>query len=691
MTNERKETIAYSCYKRYQDNFLKRSGVLDVLKQSRRYYKGQQYENTNDGLPKPIINICREYVEKVSAKVVGTPYSVDFISESDDRDLHKLDDFYDYQMGMISDKEFNAEVCKRAFIDGVAVVFTSYDRDTYGGKGIYRGFIKRHIVDFEKVFFENPTLEDYQDQRYIGYAETMTVGACRALIEGSKKRKEEIGKLLIPDTYELIDNANIDEDIDSKTITVITRFFRDEEGEVMFEVCTKYANLYEYPHYLNPKKNEKKLKTIIDDDNKGEDYLNQQSAHYMSYTKAEEQSDKEYSKCLKIFTRYPVSEFRPYPQPNSVLGDSGVGKIIPNQNIINFTLLLQTLIMQSHAMPKYLIKPNALKGQVIDNSPSQIITDYTPYANGNWGITRLNSGDAVNNSLIEFSNNLINITKVTNGFENLTSDNMSGDISGYAYQQYVKQANLTLEIPQKRFWLYIKDNAKTDLNYFRHYVDNAKFYTTMSESEYDMQNSYRNMAMDLQSIGDLPSDGRPLPDIKTVQSRDVTKDDFMKDWEVSIDVQQGILGSEISESQHYNQVFQYVASGNLDPDMIQAFMECDPSFSRKVRSNLVKALEASRNSQVAMLKAQIQQYQSTLQDMATQMKGYAQQINLQQKQVEALKKATVENAELNKQVALDAKANAGMLQSEGEVKSNNAKGIENSSFDGMQDETFIGF
>ena len=144
-------------------------------------------------------------------------------------------------------------------------------------------------------------------------------------------------------------------------------------------------------------------------------------------------NDKEYRKAKSKFYRYPVAVFRPYPIEGSILGESAVSLIIANQKIINYTFLLILLIMQSHAMPKILTKPSALNGQTYDNSPNQILTDYTPITEYNgWGITRLSSGDAVNSNLIEIGSSMLKLTRNINGFDDLVS-NVTNDTSGYAY------------------------------------------------------------------------------------------------------------------------------------------------------------------------------------------------------------------------------------------------------------------
>lgn len=672
--SELKETIAWGCWTRYRDGYLKRSNFSAVARELRDYYRGEN--EMDEG--RPNINLCREYVEKVTAKIVGVSYSMQFNADVEQMSLHKLDDFYAYQMAQIDDKEFTARICALGIREGVGVAYTSYDEDTYGTKGLYRGCIKRMNVPFERNFFENPYCENLQDQRYLGYVMSMEVGAVKELIEGSAQRKARLRKLVIPDECILAD-GRVDEDrsdSDSKKVSVVVRFFRDKDGEVLFEMATQFVDIYTEPHYLNPRRNKTYRKEIqaTDDDGGNPEYVDKSEQKYTLFTPAKRMSDKEYRDSRNKFWRYPVAMYRPYPIENQVLGESGMKHIIPNQDIINYNYYLNSEIIKAHAGPKWLYKREALQGQVIDDEPWQAICDHTPFNQGTWGITRL-SGDPISNGMLDATNQLLTLTKSVNGFDNLSSDNMSSDISGYAYQQYVKQMNLTLEIPQQRLWNYLKENARTDLLYFRFYIDEARYYTTTPEGEFSLEETYQGMAQDIVNAG-YDENFRPGTDLneinplRRVNSRTVVNDDFMLDWEVAVECQQGIAGSDISESQHINQLMQYVMTGNADAPMVKAMIECDPAISRKVRSNFQAALEAVNNSEIQQKNQEIAQCKQVIQQLSTQLKRQGQQVSQMNTQLKAYKQATIENARMNQAVAEDAAS-----RSQGEVKSDNSRGI----------------
>lgn len=686
------ETTAYKCYKRYHDTFFVKSNLEEVLKECRDFVAGRQYSiDVINDLPKPTFNICREYVEKVSAKILETIPAVSFVADVNTENLNELDNFYDYQMKEIDDAETTSQVAKQGIIDGVGVAVTAFDADTLGVESLFKGFLKRQIIPFEQTFWENPYCEDEQDQQYFGYFFVMEIGAVKELVEG--KNKELVDELILPEDYfiasSVYDNMS-NSDIDNEVVNVYVRFFRIN-GEVYFEMATRWCDIYEYPHALNPRINKQIIqakkkalnKKIANDDQDSDkkitDY-DMDSAKYTLFTEAIKNNSKEYKKNKSKFYRYPVSLFRPYPIIGTILGESGVSLIIANQKIVNYIFLLITLIIQSHAMPKILAKPDALKGQDYDNSPNQIITDYTPLTSGvPWGITRLSSGDAVNSNLIDIGTNIIKLTRNINGFDDLIS-NLPNDTSGYAYQQVVQQANLTLEQPQKRLWKYIKNNARTDIMYFKHYVSKAKYYTKISDSEYEMQEQYRTMSQAIINSGKTDLPNQQLPKTQQVRVKDVDSKMFDTDFNVLIEVEQGIAGSQITESQHYNQVFQYIASGNLDADKIKLLVQNDPAFSAKTRQRIMCSLDALENSQLQIKNQEIAQLQDTIQQLINNLKVAQGNINYLKARDTARDKALKDSINQNKAFAESMANSMKGAMTESEVKAQNAKGISGGSF-----------
>lgn len=656
------------------------------MSECRRYYSGDQYDSDMDeSLPRPVMNICNEYVEKVKAKLTDTPYAVEFTSDNENAELHLLDQFYEYQTSKINDIDFNASIVESALIDGVACAFTMYDKDSYGLRGKYRGFLRRKKVNFEDVFFANPYCEEPQDQKYIGFVQRVSVQEARNLCEDQSKIE-----LIVPDDFKFGGEEKYNkENIDFDTCTLVTRYFRDKDGEVMFEQSTQFCDLFKKPHYIRPDKDDFNDK----DNNEHTDYENMLEERITIQEKAEAESDSSYRKKLKIFHRYPFSWYRPYPVRNSVLGRSMLTQIISNQKQVNFMMMMTMLGFQYHGMGKWIVQEGALAdGETITNDPSQVIHVKAKYNQAVGSVLQRIEPSTTSGELLNQPNAIMTMARQIYGYDNLTADNNLNDTSGYALQQVQKQQNLVLEIPQQRYWLYIRQNAETDLLFFRDYVDEAKFFRRRNQGEVSSENAYRDMSQSIyDAYGQVPegadANGQ-LPMAKEMISKSIKNEDFMSDFEIAVTVTQGVGQSQISESQHYSQVFQWMASGNMDAALLKALVDADPAFSRKTRDTLKGELEAYETSQISNLKAQIDQYKQVIEQLQNQYKQLGQQVSYQESQLKAYKQASEENARNNKEYVNSVLSAQKTHQvSEGEAKSNASRGIEGSQYGDYSEES----
>lgn len=701
----KRETIPYLQCQRYQGDFLYAANVINTLKECREFYYGKQYvDGYASDTPKPVMNICKEGVEKIAAKLTGTKRHVSFLADKPGEDLVKMDRFYEFQQGIMDDEAHIDEITRVGLIDGAAVSFTAYDRDTLKAQGIYEGYLKRHIVPFEQCFFSDPYQPDPQEQRYLGYWFDMDVAAAKALIEADGEERELKEELIASD------GSAEGRQKDADTVRVYTRFFKCG-GEVFFELATQYCYLTSHPHSLNPKYGGGKFAEGLKKE--GEKYIrgcaqkgdysvldyDTDPQRYVIFEKAVRAKQGSFSKEKSKFSRYPISIFRPYPSGDCIIGQSFVSMIIPNNKLINYFYLMSALITQNHAMPKILVKPSALGNQVYDTSPNQILVDYSllqENGGSGWGITRLPGSDAVNSNLLAQANDLIERTRQVYGFANLEGSNFSSDTSGYAYSQMVKQTNLVLEIPQRRLWRFVKENARTDLMYFRHYIDEARYYVRRDPEEVALNEDYRTMAQALIDRGQNPviQPGTVLP--RTGDSEWVKVDSkfFDADFTIDMEVEQGIAGSELTESQHFNQIMGYVAQGNMPANLLKVLINADPAISNKTRSRVLTSIEQLEVSQVSQLKARIEQLEQTLRTCQQYMQ-YSQDVvkSLQAKQKATERAAAdqnkvaaklVQDKDAQAQAAIQSSANS---MSESEVKSLNAKGISGGSFSKGGDET----
>ena len=103
----------------------------------------------------------------------------------------------------------------------------------------------------------------------------------------------------------------------------------------------------------------------------------------------------------------------------------------------------------------------------------------------------------------------------------------------------------------------------------------------------------------------------------------------------------------------------------------------------------MSALDAYENGQLQTKQAEIDQLKQYIKQLQSQFQDVQYKVNYQSQQLDAYKKASQENAQQNEAVTKAMSKELKKYQdaeSEGEVKSNNARGVEGSSFDSYTDE-----
>ena len=180
--------------------------------------------------------------------------------------------------------------------------------------------------------------------------------------------------------------------------------------------------------------------------------------------------------------------------------------------------------------------------------------------------------------------------------------------------------------------------------------------------------------------------GTILPKSRKYEVKTIDKGFFDDEFDVAIEVEQGIAGSELTESQHYNQIWQYVAQGNLTADKIRMLINGDPAISRKTRARVGAALEELETSQLSMKDQQIDALQQAISELQSYMKFSQQVIKHQQAKQKATEMAAADQnrvaAQLIRSQQQAVASPTGQPMSESEVKSLNAKGISGGSFAG---------
>lgn len=655
--NKKNQSMNALLHDRFWAQYQTKTDLVDSIREDDDFYNGRQWGeyDPTDGFPRVTVNIIKKGVDLIASKVNGTPlylsYSA-FGQNGGGKDCTRLTQFDEFVLKDLEDTTFGWQSCVNADVRGTEITYVRWDADDETIKGLYKGGLAYEHIDPRCFAVANPQLPNIQKQAWVMFWSDVPLGACKKMVDEetdlSDREKERRKKFLVRDDTSKRDDILLYKDsMNGSLIRVYTRFFRIN-GEVCYMCSTQTTDLFAYP---------KPLSTLVPEDygKKAQEAYEKKLSDIGSWKNAEgyegelmpdldidyedvtigdygrkANSDEDHRRLKERFSLYPFAVYTSKPISNSIFGFSMTKALIPAQKALNYCYSMVVQCAQNNAFSKIFAKDGALGNQEITNEPGQIITDYSNDVNG-WGI-KLAESQPLPNDLTAFGGNFMDIIAKTYGFSDVMSGEISNqDLSGYAVQQMVKQNNTPIEQQQQLFWKYKKDLAKIRIMFYKHYVDEAYYSWDYTDGEVELNEKSRRtlIAGSAQGLPIQHPDGTDYtPDELEMLKKPVEKTHFSSikgkdlwgnDYVISIDAQQGLVDSKLTEEQAFDNLIMNGGVANMDADTFEFVIKCDPAFSPKTRASMLTYARIKREGEIAQYQQQIAQLQQQLQAMQSQL------------------------------------------------------------------------
>ena len=642
---------------RFWAQYQTKTDLVDSIREDDDFYNGRQWGDYDptDGFPRVTVNIIKKGVDLIASKVNGTPLYLSYSAfgyGGESKDCTRLAQFDEFVLKDLDDPTFGWQSCVNADVRGTEITYVRWDADDETIKGLYKGGLAYEHIDPRCFAVANPQLPNIQKQAWVMFWSDVPLGACKKMVDEetglSDREKERRKEFLVRDDTSKKDDILLYKDsMNGSLIRVYTRFFRIN-GEVCYMCSTQTTDLFAYP---------KPLSTLIPEDygKKAQEAYEKKLSDIGSWKNAEgyegelmpdldidyedvtigdygrkANSDEDHRRLKERFSLYPFAVYTSKPISNSIFGFSMTKALIPAQKALNYCYSMVVQCAQNNAFSKIFAKDGALGNQEITNEPGQIITDYSNDVNG-WGI-KLAESQPLPNDLTAFGGNFMDIIAKTYGFSDVMSGEISNqDLSGYAVQQMVKQNNTPIEQQQQLFWKYKKDLAKIRIMFYKHYVDEAYYSWDYTDGEVELNEKSRRtlIAGSAQGLPIQHPDGTDYtPDELEMLKKPVEKTHFSSikgkelwgnDYVISIDAQQGLVDSKLTEEQAFDNLIMNGGVANMDADTFEFVIKCDPAFSPKTRASMLTYARIKREGEIAQYQQQIAQLQQQLQAMQSQL------------------------------------------------------------------------
>ena len=294
--------------------YKRRIGLYETVRRNERYYRGDQWINSGEELPRPVFNIVRRISDYLICAVASGRVSINYSDENlpyirSSREAKLVSDSI---RAMSQNAAYRWERCKMdhltfqllsdAAISGDGIMYCYWDPGAESGQ-MFSGDIVTDLIDNTNVFPADVNTPDVQSQEYVILSGRASVSSLRAEAEAHGVSPSDVEKI-IPDKEFSIGAGDLSafelEEEGAGKATYLIKFWR-EDGLVCFEKSTRECVI-------------RRAKTAC-----------------------------------KL---YPIAHFNWYPTKNSFHGTSPISGIIPNQNFINRAYAMMMKHMTDSAFSK---------------------------------------------------------------------------------------------------------------------------------------------------------------------------------------------------------------------------------------------------------------------------------------------------------------------------------------------------
>ncbi len=598
-----------------------------------KFFEGKQWaeptKNTKN-LPRPVVNVIKMICRNKKSAILSAPVRIVYSAEDEMADVEKFNNFASYIQKEIGQEALD----KQAIDDGVkkGSYFYHYywDSEAKGKDGIKEGGLRCEIIDPLNIFFSNPTELDCQKQKWILIVSREDVSSVKAKCDSDIDTE-----LVIAD--EADNKYGTTEQEGNKLCTVLTRYFR-KDGEVYCEKATK-SIVINKPFALTPNLESASIELGFEEDapnnslpdNSASKVLNSQSKSYL----------------------YPIVVGNYERRENSIYGLGEVEGLIPNQKAINFNLAMALLNAQEIAWGKYIVLPNALKGQAINNQPGQVLVDYSNTGNG----IRKMTEQAIQNQPLQLVDTLTQLTRVVTGSsEIMTGEALGSNMSGAAIAQLQSQAQQPIEELKDSFWSVKEQQGKILAQFFKSYYSYKEFTYDAKTPKVDKLGN-----VEVDQFGNFVEEETKLTDV-------FNSEEYLN-VEFSI-VVEATAGTKASSAGDINALDVLLAKGLIS---MKTYLSAYPKDALSNRSEILKGIEKDEQSELNVLKQKVAKYEQQL----------TQSLDVIEKQKDTVTKVVSliqENNQLKTVIAnLYTEAKAKIQQGNDEINKGNIKLQETTS------------
>lgn len=559
--------------------FLTQLSLFKDIERSINFYEGRQWNMDADisEYPKIVLNIIKQIAQVKHSGILGNNYA--FLVDSDSPlSTRKIEAFLKrlhYQMKI---KRKDRKILKDVFKKGTGILYFYWDKDTRSIMSKSGGRLKAEAIDIRNFRVADPSILEIQEQEWVAFATRERIEALEAQFPKVK------GKLVADADLNTVGTQKepYDEDVKKQFVTVYTKFFRNEDGEVCFIKSTD-TEILEKETFLNPtyngKKKEEPNSTSLQD--------GKEIKHYQDVA----------------FTLYPFASLVFDERDNCFYGIPAVLEYIETQKSVNKHFSVYDKGLDDAVLGGYVYRNGVLGEQEITADNGQTIgLDMQVGERWNDVFGKIPTNNIPSDAL-NYSINLLGVLRNVTGTTNVAigQADYSGQ-SGKQTQMLMDRAKENTTDLAQAFNDFKVDQVEIMFMFAKFYYDNEPFV----EIEHGKD--------DNRIIGDYTGNN-------LFNGNEYQKDDVQFDLQVS-------PSQALSEATLTEILGLSVQSGQID---ISDYIDLIPDGYFPNRVELKHKLQQGTLAIMKQMEAKLQQAEQVMQQMAQQynktMEEYTEKIN----------------------------------------------------------------
>lgn len=588
-------------------DYLNSRNVPNCIRMYEDYYQDKQWKYMPKSLPNICFNVIAAIIKQKQSTICESPIQLDYFTNSSSQDSQEITRFIAFLLKTMGFEKALRSAVKWSLVRMNDYLHFYWNEDAIGQDANAKGACKVERIHVLNIGMCNPTVKNIQDQEWV-------IIATREKVERAKRMcqfKDEKDKI-VHDDNEI--NDEVTEQDDNSLCTVLTRYFRIN-GEVYFEKATKFALLTK-PTPLNPNLT---IQEIRRKRQKRDPETSKNPDEHLEDMVYEEQTNK--------FFLYPIVDVCLNESSDSYLGISDIEGMVAPQNAVNvmYSLAVQNGIV---LQPKYLKKPDALRGEVITNEIGQVLTDH--HKGGGDGVKILTGVAQYSDEMLNTPLAMIETLKKVKSSADVTMGDVSKEYSATAISLLQTAAEKPTEDMERQKELAAEEAGKILLLFAKFYYRNARYaYDITEQEQMAMADSYQ-----------LPREAIPMR-----QEGRFFGNKFINNV-CDIQVSAG-AGGKLSQATQFQFLIQFFQlSGNMTPDQKRAFIKATPNYIFSDKDQLLALVDAEEQGVIAQMQQEIAKLEQAINTYDIGTKEMATIIDYLKKYINYFQKSAGEQIDL---------------------------------------------